>query len=105
MASVEELAELVEQLRHQLKDTEDRMQKGTTVVVHTSEDHKLKHFTETDDIEEWCEKARNHPQLKKLNTDTEKVNFILDHLHDVPKRELCLQIEKRKQQQMIYLIY
>jgi len=101
MATMEELNSVVDQLKRRLKDMEMERQEekkhGTTnVVVHTTQDKKMTKFSETDDVDDWCEKARNHPPLKNLTTEREKVNFIMDHLTENPRRTLKLQIDQSK---------
>ena len=98
--ATEALKQTIEELQQKLKETERELQKkqetSQTIVVHTSSEKKLPRFNENDNIEEWCDLATNHPSLKKLKLEKEKVDFILDHLTDNPKRELRFQIDRTK---------
>ena len=99
--SVQELQQRIADLEQQL-NAAAQQQGGATaaqpttassVIVHTRKE-KIKKFKETDDVEEWIEEVE--PCLSKFDTETLKVNFILENLDQRPKTEIRLNIDRSK---------
>ena len=78
MASKEDMLKEIEELKQKLDNSKIIYQKP----------EKLKHFNGTQDVVEWVDDCRLC--LKKYMTEADQVNFILNHLDDVAKKELRL---------------
>lgn len=64
------------------------------VVYQSKPDKSVKKFHEDEDIDDWIEKVQS--QLPKMENETEKVNYILNHLDKKPYTELRFRIDRTK---------
>ena len=65
---------------------------NSNVVVNSVKDRRIEKFTSGKDIDEWIQNVELYID-KKFESEREKVNFIIDHLHDDVKIEIRLEID------------
>jgi hypothetical protein len=75
------------------KALEDR--EHSHVVVNSVKDRKIEKFNSKSDVDEWVQHIELYVN-KKFDSELEKVNFIIDHLHDDVKIEIRLEIDPLK---------
>ena len=90
---INRITELEGQLRHAQRryDTLEGRQ-NSNVVVNSVKDRRIEKFTSGKDIDEWIQNVELYID-KKFESEREKVNFIIDHLHDDVKIEIRLEID------------
>ena len=99
---MEDLEATVKQLHDKLKTSEKKFaelqsevrSKQETVVYQTKPDKAVKKFHDSDDIEEWIENIDSY--VARFKSNTEKVDFILNHLDKKPYTEVRFRIDRAK---------
>jgi hypothetical protein len=100
MSEVEQMANKIKELEGQLRTSELRYERlegsrNSTVVVSSTKERKIEIFTASKDVDEWIQNVELFIN-KKLESEREKVNYIIDHLHNDVKTEIRLEIDPMK---------
>lgn len=82
----EHVIKLEKELKHSKAEYEQQLASARPFILHR--DKKIKPFSPKDDVEEWVENVIHY--LERFKSESEKREFVLDHIEKEPKVELKL---------------